>query len=182
MSEFILIGTIGSPMGYSGEFVVVSAQKAIEKLPKDLVVRIGFSENFAKNYKLEYYSIKASGKTIAKLSGINSKEDIVIFKEQGIFASAEEVKKHNPDYYSIDEVVGCKVIIDSDGSLLGEIVEVWELPANDVWLVATDKGELPLPVIEDVIVEYDFSQKYVKINLLDGLLDLVNSKEASDED
>ena len=47
-----------------------------------------------------------------------------------------------------------------------------ELPANDVWVMRTDKAEIPLPVIDDVIKSVDIEKKEIRIELMDGLMDL----------
>jgi len=62
------------------------------------------------------------------------------------------------------------------------IKDVLNLPANDVWLVETEKGELPLPYIKDVVKRVDIENKRIEINLIDGLTDLIkNEKEKSEE-
>jgi hypothetical protein len=57
------------------------------------------------------------------------------------------------------------------------ISDVSILPGNDVWFVSTESGEMPVPVINDVIKKVEISEKCVYIKLLDGLIDLITSKK-----
>ncbi len=181
MGNLVLIGVVGNYFGYKGEFNFLLEYKKIEALPDGFKVKIGYSPNFSNEYTIERFQ-KKNNRAIAKLTEINNKEGIEKLRDQGIFADEEEIQKYNDEFVSSNTIVGCKVINIANGEALGEIVEVWELPANDVWLVQTEFGELPLPVIDDVVVEADFASKIVKINIIDGLLDLTHNRGAVDED
>ncbi len=181
MENLILIGVVGNYFGYKGDFNFVLEYKKIEAIPDGFKVKIGFSPNFSEEYTIERFE-KKNNRAIAKLIEINNKEEIEKLRNKGIFADEEEIKKFNDKFVPSSNIVGCKVIDIQNGNELGEIIEIWELPANDVWLVSTNFGELPLPVIDDVVVETDFENKIVKINVIDGLLDLTHNRGAIDED
>lgn len=181
MGNLVLIGVVGNYYSWKGEFNFILEYRKIEALPYGMKVKIGYSPNFSEEYTIEHFQ-KKNNRAVAKLVEINDKEGIEKLRNQGVFADEEEIQKHNSKFISSNTIVGCKVIDIANGNVLGEIVEIWELPANDVWLVRTDFGELPLPVIEDVIVETDFANKLVKINVIDGLLDLTHNRGAVDED
>jgi 16S rRNA processing protein RimM len=50
-------------------------------------------------------------------------------------------------------------------------VEVIETGANDVYVVQGPRGELLIPVIEDVVQELDLENQRMVVTLLPGLLD-----------
>jgi len=56
---------------------------------------------------------------------------------------------------------------------LGTITDVWIMPANDVWVLSMPEGDIPLPVIDDVILSVDIPKKQIIIRLIDGLRDLL---------
>jgi 16S rRNA processing protein RimM len=76
-----------------------------------------------------------------------------------------------PDDYLVEEFdeVGLTVIDETRGEL-GEVVEVIETGANDVWVVEGPFGEVLLPVIEDVVLDVDEATGTAHVRLLDGLL------------
>jgi ribosomal 30S subunit maturation factor RimM len=44
-------------------------------------------------------------------------------------------------------------------------------------LVVDEDGELPLPVIDEVIKKIDYKKGVVEVELLDGLLEIKNDKK-----
>lgn len=71
--------------------------------------------------------------------------------------------------YYIFEIIGARVISDQ-GEELGELVEVIETGANDVYAVKSPEGkEILIPVIPQCVLEVDTDQKLVKVHLLEGM-------------
>ncbi|MCL2324355.1 MAG: hypothetical protein FWC48_02115 [Actinomycetia bacterium] len=68
------------------------------------------------------------------------------------------------------EEIGYEVYSD-DGTRLGILRERIETPANAVWVVAADEGELLLPVIADLQIVRDDERRRVTVTLLEGLLE-----------
>jgi len=64
-----------------------------------------------------------------------------------------------------------------EGELLGEIVEVLDMPAaNDVYVVHGLRGEVLIPAIREVILSMDLETRQMVIRPLPGLLS--NPEEA----
>lgn len=61
-------------------------------------------------------------------------------------------------------------VVDEMHGHLGEIVDVIETGANDVWVVQGDRGEVLVPVIDDVVLDIDTTEGEVTVRLLPGLL------------
>ena len=76
------------------------------------------------------------------------------------------------DNYFISDLIGCSGI-DGQGNILGTIKDVWIMPANDVWVLSMPEGDIPLPVIDDVIRSVDIQKKQIVIRLIEGLRDLL---------
>lgn len=73
------------------------------------------------------------------------------------------------DEYFIFEIIGAKVITDQ-GEELGELIDVLETGANDVYEVKTPDGkEILIPVIPDCVLDVDTDNKIVKVHLLEGM-------------
>jgi 16S rRNA processing protein RimM len=68
------------------------------------------------------------------------------------------------------EILGLKVVTDSD-EYVGEIVDVLKPPAQDVYLVKTDKGEILIPAIDSVVKKIDMKNRLMVISPLEGLFD-----------
>ena len=72
------------------------------------------------------------------------------------------------EYYNF-QVVGMQAVT-VDGEPLGDVKEVWETGANDVFVVRGPRGEILVPAIGSVIAELDFDGNRVVISPLPGLL------------
>ena len=70
---------------------------------------------------------------------------------------------------------GLEVVTD-EGETLGRLEEVLELPANDVYVVRSEKGEVLLPAIDDVIVAVDLPEQRMTVHLLPGLIEETGSQ------
>ena len=75
------------------------------------------------------------------------------------------------DEYFIADLIGLAVQ-DEDGTEIGTLKDVMETGANDVYVIALADGrELLLPAIRQCVLEVDVEAGFVRIHILDGLLD-----------
>lgn len=69
-----------------------------------------------------------------------------------------------------DEGVEGFAVTDEVHGLLGVVVETIVTGANDVWVVHGPVGEILIPVIDDVVLGIDESERTIDVRLLDGLM------------
>lgn len=86
-----------------------------------------------------------------------------------IFIDESERDELPGDHYYLDDLVGCRVSCTKHGEL-GVLAEVIETPANDVWQVNGDRGEVLVPALKHVVHEIDVARKRITITLPEGLL------------
>ncbi len=175
------IGTIVNTKGTSGSIFVGEVPSAVEKIRKGATLKIGFSENFGKTFTLKHWKKNSKG-AILDIEGINSKELASTLKEQGVFCSQEDIIRDTRKPYFDDELLDFIVVNVDDETEIGKVIDYWQLPANDVILVQTEKGELPIPMIEDVIDFIDEESMVIGIIPMDGLFDLVNGNDEKDDE
>lgn len=171
MSDYLLVGVIVKTKGFKGEMILVDVPKAVESVVNNIDVKIGYSEQFSKKYHLT--QIKRYQKNaVIKLNEISSDDDANKLRERGLFVLKSDINRRKNTYID-HELAACKVYDFESGELLGEIVDVLELPANDVWMMRMDDDiEVPLPVIDEVIKSVDIDKKEIKITMMDGLMEL----------
>jgi 16S rRNA processing protein RimM len=172
----IYICTIVNTKGWKGTMVADDLAANISLIPEGTDIYIGFSEKFNKKYKLESWTSR-SNKTLIKIEGVNSSEEAANFKEQGVFLSEEDHSRITGENKTLDQIYDFKVFDANDKTEIGILKDVWILPANDVWLVETENGPLPLPVTDEVIKQVDIKNKSIYVNMIPGLDDLTNQKE-----
>lgn len=82
----------------------------------------------------------------------------------------KDVRRTDSDSYFVHELIGLRVLT-SGGEELGDLVEVLQPGANDVYVVKGPRGEILVPAIEDVIDRIDVKERVMVITPLPGLLD-----------
>ncbi len=62
-------------------------------------------------------------------------------------------------------------MVDENDQPLGELVEILETGANNVYVVRDESGhEILLPAIPSVILETDTARRLMRVHLLEGLI------------
>lgn len=164
------IGTILRTHGTDGSVFVSEAPPTLY-LPPNSTIHIGFSGQFAKPYKLASLRPAQRG-VLMSFAGITSPESAAALREEGVFVEDALLRSGNADEFTIGEILDCTVIEQSTGKHLGTITDVWIMPANDVWVLTTTQGDIPLPVIDDVVKLVDIPHKRIEIELIAGLREL----------
>jgi 16S rRNA processing protein RimM len=106
-----------------------------------------------------------------KFTAWNNINEVEKYKGWLLKVSEDDLAKLDDEEYYYHEILGCKVVT-SQGEELGTIVEILTPGANDVWVVKRAKGkDILLPVIDDVIVNVNITNKMVTIEVMEGLID-----------
>ena len=109
---------------------------------------------------------------LLSFNGINDRNKIEELRNQLLYAEVD-TKANQPGEYHFQQLIGCQVIL-ADGSKLGEVKEIVQLPGQDLLSVESAKGEVLIPMVKQIIVSIDVDQKIIQINPPEGLLDVEN--------
>lgn len=108
---------------------------------------------------------------ILKFKGFDSPEEVQKFRGKALFVTRENAVKLKKDEYFIADLIGMKVRSEDD-SVKGELKDVMQTGANDVYVIVLEDGrELLLPAIKECVLDISFEKNEIKIHLLEGLLD-----------
>jgi 16S rRNA processing protein RimM len=106
---------------------------------------------------------------LVKLKGVETPEDVVPLRNQWVYVKATDVPSLPEGKLYQHELFGFEVV-DEHGDVLGELVEIIETGANDVYVVRNESGkEILLPAIPSVILETDPARRLLRVHLLEGL-------------
>lgn len=109
---------------------------------------------------------------ILKFRGLDSIDDVQKYRQKSLYVTRENAVKLNPGEYFIADLIGLSVFTD-EGEDLGELVDVLNTGANDVYIVRGENGEeLLLPAIRDCVLEVDIAGGAMRVHLLPGLREL----------
>lgn len=74
------------------------------------------------------------------------------------------------EYYWF-QLLGLPVYDAGDNSLLGQLQEILPTPAHDVYVVVRDRREIMLPAVEEIIVEINLDEGFIRAAPPPGLLE-----------
>lgn len=106
---------------------------------------------------------------ILKFKGLDSINDVEKYKTRGLYVTKENRVPLAEGEYFIADLIGCNVFAE-DGEDLGQITDVLQTGANDVWVCKKEGNpELLLPKIPDCILHVDVENKHIDVHLMEGL-------------
>jgi 16S rRNA processing protein RimM len=106
---------------------------------------------------------------LVKFKGIETPEDVSLLRNQWVYIKAKDAESLPSGQIYQHELFGFRVMDEND-NVLGELVEILETGANDVYVVRDDSGrETLLPAIPSVILELDPDRRLMRVHLLEGL-------------
>jgi 16S rRNA processing protein RimM len=167
--ELISIGKISSTYGYDGMVKILPLTDFPERFNNLQSVKInrkGNIEEFTVEKARPYNNI-----FLLKFKGIDSKEQADEYRGASLMVDESELYPLPEGYYYHFQLVGMQVY-DAEKGFLGELKEIIETGANDVYVIKGDKyGEILIPAIKEVILDVDTKQNKMQVKLLPGLID-----------
>ncbi|WP_020615315.1 ribosome maturation factor RimM [Paenibacillus daejeonensis] len=169
--EWLNVGKLVNTHGLRGEVKILSQTDFPDvRFAPGSKLAVHAPDN-SRNVQLTVQSAREhKGMFIVKWKGIEHINEVEQYKGWLVKVAKTDVVDLEEDEYYYHEIVGCRVVTE-DGEELGEITEILSPGANDVWVVERPKGkQLLLPVIDEVLINVDVSDKLVTVRLLEGLI------------
>lgn len=168
-NEFITIGEIVNTHGIKGEVRVKNFSDFPEERYK--VGNIIYLDK--KNYPLKELTITRyrlhKNFTLLTFEGYTNINDVEQYVGSKLQAPVSDQIDLEEKEYFMSDIIGLSVF-DEAKHYIGEISEIMETAANDVWVVKrNNKKDLLLPFIESVILDIDVENNEVIIHILEGL-------------
>lgn len=120
---------------------------------------------------------KGSQSYLVKLQGIDSEEEAKSFVNKTIYALKEELVPFldldENEIIDEDDLEGFIIIDNNSNTEIGKIINVDSSTENILFIVETPYGnEIFIPAVEDFIKEINEENKFIKVTLPEGLIDL----------
>lgn len=167
-TEYLQVGAIANTHGVKGEVKVFPTTDDPQRFKKLKTVLLDTGKE---KIELEIESVKFFKQfVILKFKGYDTIEAIEKYRKMGLFVTRENAVKLKKDEYFIVDLIGLKVVTDTEEDL-GELVDVIQTGANDVYVVKMADGkEVLIPAIKQCILSVDMEGQMMKVHLLEGLL------------
>jgi 16S rRNA processing protein RimM len=162
---YLTVGFLRRPHGLRGEIVMDLHTDFPERLKRGRKLLVSDDHQ-----PLTIEGVREHQKgVLIKFKGIDTPEDAGTFRNQWVYVNAKDVPPLPAGQIYQYELFGFQVL-DETGNVLGELVEIIETGANNVYVVRDGSGhELLLPAIPSVILELDTVRRLMRVHLLEGL-------------
>ena len=108
---------------------------------------------------------------IMKIKGVDSVEAADVLRGKVLYMDRADAKLPEGRYF-IQDLIGLKVIDAQTSEVYGEIADVSQTLANDIYHAITPQGkECLIPAIDEVLSKTDVEAGYVAINAMKGMFD-----------
>lgn len=164
MEDMFQVGIITSPHGVRGEvkvFPTTDDNNRFKKLKECYI-----------EYKNELMPVKAKGckffknMVILKFEDFDNMNDVEKFRQCKILVDREHAVSLDEDEFFVADLLGMQVV-DEDMNPLGELSDVIETGANDVYVIKNKQGdEILIPAIKDCILDMNMNERIMKVHLL----------------
>ena len=166
--EFVTVGKLGRTRGVQGELYIIPETDFPDRF-------LGLTEIYIKSkHGWEITQIDStrlvSGRPIIKLKNVDSPEDAALFTNREIGVPKDQIVELPDDSFYIFDLVGCRVY-DEQNNPVGDISDVEQMPANDVYVIVTDDNKtLQVPAVKQFVKLVDIKNKKIIVSR-DGILD-----------
>ncbi|HKI54717.1 MAG TPA: ribosome maturation factor RimM [Anaerolineales bacterium] len=161
---YLSVGFLRRPHGLKGEIIMDLHTDFPERMKSGRELFVG-----DKHKQMTLAAVRPHQKgLLVKFTDVDTPEDAGLYRNQWVYAQTKDIPLPEGEHYK-HELIGLQVV-DESGSPLGELVEILETGANDVYVVRDDAGkEILLPNIPSVILDLNVDRGLLKVHLLEGL-------------
>ncbi len=169
--EYLVIGQITKPHGVRGELRVDVSTDEPARFLKLKEVLIARNERQTPQM-MEVESVRFhQDKALIKFVGLNYRDQIEEFRKWLVLIPIDQAIPLEEGEFFYYQLVGMRVETDK-GEFLGELTEVIQTGANDVFVVQhPEKGERLIPDTEEVVTAVDGESRKITVHVIPGLFD-----------
>jgi len=161
---YLSVGFLRRPHGLQGEIIMDLHTDFPERMKKGRKLFVGEKHKLMTLTNVRPHQLGL----LVKFKDIETPEDAGLYRNQWVYVETKDVPLPDGQFYK-HELLGL-IVVDENESPLGELVEILETGANDVYVVRDDSGkEILLPNIPSVILDLNFDARLLKVHLLEGL-------------
>jgi 16S rRNA processing protein RimM len=105
------------------------------------------------------------------LAGVGTRDRAEELAGQEVQGDRRHFPRLPPGEYYWFQLLGLPVYDVADGSLLGHLQEILPTPGHDVYVVVQGSREILLPAVEEVILEINLGEGFIRVAPPQGLLE-----------
>lgn len=168
MNDYLQVGVITSTHGIKGEVKVFPTTDDPQRF---LDLKQVWLDTGSEMKPLAITQVKFFKQfVILKFAEFGNINEVEPYRKKSLYVDREHAVPLEENEYFIADLIGMSVESD-EGQVLGELSDVIETGANDVYVVKTPEGkEILIPAIRQCILSVDTDQRRMLVHLLKGLV------------
>jgi 16S rRNA processing protein RimM len=156
---FLAVGRLQRTHGVRGEMLMEVITDFPERLRKGKEVYIGSDHTSVCLSSVR----RADRALLVAFEGYEDVNRAAALRNQIVYVRSDQIPALPEGVYYHHQLLGLRVV-DEDGRVLGELEQILETGANDVYLVRMADGEeLLLPAIQEVIIGVDLEEGTMRV-------------------
>lgn len=126
-----------------------------------------FKRVFVNGLELKLTSVRAQGRfAILKLEACDDINAAMTFKTKDFSVLRSDIRLPKGGFF-LQDIIGARVL-DENGADIGVLSEIFETPANNVYVVRGETEHL-IPAVPEFILKTDPDEKIVTVRLIPGM-------------
>ncbi len=164
------IGQITKTHGLKGEVVFNFVDDIFDRVDSDYL--ICEMDDILVPFFIEEYRFRSDNSALVKFEDIDSADAAQRLHGVSVYFEKSRMIESEEEELSLSFFIGY-TLMDTDGTLVGKVVEVDDKTENWLFVVERPDGrEILVPANEEIIVSYDYDNEVITMDLPIGLLDL----------
>ena len=164
---YLAVGLLRRPHGVHGEILMEVYTDFPERLEDGTTVFLGAKHKPATIRHIRHHNEGL----LFSFEGVDTPESAGLLRKQLVYVKTATRPALPAGQYYHHQMIGMTVVDDS-GNELGQLTEIIETGANDVYVVLSGTGkELLLPSIKQVVLDVDVESNRMIVHLIPGLLE-----------
>ena len=160
--KFVTVGRLGRTRGVEGELYIAPMTDFPDRFLDMEEIHVLGPAGWEK-FRIESSRL-VGDRPVIKFDGYDTREDAARLTNRDLAVPIDKVVELPDDSYYIYDLVGCRVYEDGTDRPVGELVDVKQYPANDVYVIRTDDGkEALVPAVREFVKEVDLEQRRIII-------------------
>jgi len=167
---FLLLGRVLRPHGVRGELRLEIITAYPERVVEGKRVYLGTDPQEANTAEAcrVIHARRHQQYLILELEGVTDRNMADLYRDHYVMVALEDAVPLEEGEFYLFQVLGIDVYTD-EGEYLGQVSDVIETGANDVYVVHGPSGEVLLPDIEECILKVNIPEGRMTVHLMEGL-------------
>jgi len=167
-TEYIVVGKISGVHGLKGVLNIYSFAENSDVFSPGSSLYIKNNKDEYEFFESESSSRKKGNFFLVKFKTVNGRDDAEFFKGKEVFVNKKDLPEAEDDSWYWHDLIGMKVV-EADGEELGTVKNILRTGSNDILEIKSEKEEILVPFLKDVIVSVSVDDNIIKVNLPEGL-------------